>query len=86
MYGGKEQLVKLKIRDTLVGVMIDRFGKDVMIIPEDKGHFIVPVCVYVSSQLLGWVFSLGDSIEILSPPQVVEQMKEESERLFRQYH
>ncbi len=38
MYGGKEQLVKLKIRDTLVGVMIDRFGKDVMIIPEDKGH------------------------------------------------
>ena len=86
MYGGKEQLVKLKIRDTLVGVMIDRFGKDVMIIPEDKGHFIVPVCVYVSRQFLGWVFSLGDSIEILSPPQVVEQMKEESERLFRQYH
>ena len=72
MYGGKEQLVK--------------FGKDVMIIPEDKGHFIVPVCVYVSRQFLGWVFSLGDSIEILSPPQVVEQMKEESERLFRQYH
>ena len=30
--------------------MIDRFGKDVMIIPEDKGHFIVPVCVYVSRQ------------------------------------
>lgn len=86
MYGGKEQLVKLKIRDTLVGVMIDRFGKDVMIIPEDKGHFIVTVCVYVSRQFLGWVFSLGDSIEILSPPQVVEQMKEESERLFRQYH
>ena len=86
LYGGKEQLVKLKIRDTLVGVMIDRFGKDVMIIPEDKGHFIVPVCVYVSRQFLGWVFSLGDSIEILSPPQVVEQMKEESERLFRQYH
>ena len=86
MYGGKEQLVKLKIRDTLVGVMIGRFGKNVMIIPEDKGHFIVPVCVYVSRQFLGWVFSLGDSIEILSPPQVVEQMKEESERLFRQYH
>lgn len=69
-----------------MGVMIDRFGKDVMIIPEDKGHFIVPVCVYVSRKFLGWVFSLGDSIEILSPPQVVEQMKEESERLFRQYH
>ena len=60
MYGGKEQLVKLKIRDTLVGVMIDRFGKDVMIIPlRIKVILSFRSGVYVSRQFLGWVFLSG---------------------------
>ena len=85
MYGGKEQLVKLKIRDTLVGVMIDRFGKDVMMIPTDEEHFTVKVDVHVSRQFLGWIFSLGEGIKIVGPEEVVNQMKAECERLMGQY-
>ena len=85
MYGGKEQLVKLKIRDTLVGVMIDRFGKDVMMIPTDEEHFTVKVDVHVSRQFLGWIFSLGEGIKIVEPEEVVNQMKAECERLMGQY-
>ena len=85
MFGGKEQKVKLLVRNELAGVMIDRFGKDIMMIPKDEKYFTVNVDVRVSNQFLGWVFSLGDGVKIISPDEVVEQMKQEVERLQKQY-
>ncbi len=85
MFGGKEQAVKLRVANELAGVVIDRFGKAVMMIPEDEGHFTVKVDVYVSSQFIGWIFSLGDGVRIVGPEEVVEQMKQEAQRLMRQY-
>ena len=85
MFGGKEQAVKLRVANHLAGVIIDRFGKDVIMIPEDDKHFTVNVEVHVSSQFLAWVFSLGEGVKIISPNEVLEQMKTEIERLIRQY-
>ena len=85
MFGGKEQEVKLQVENNLAGVIIDRFGKDVMMIPEDENHFTVIVDVHVSNQFLGWIFSLGEGVTIVSPDEVVEQMKKEINRLIRQY-
>lgn len=67
MFGGKEQTVKLSVHNKLAGVIIDRFGKDVMMIPADEEHFNVNVDVRVSRQFLGWVFSLGSDIQIVGP-------------------
>ena len=33
MFGGREEKVKLLVENTLAGVIIDRFGKDIMLIP-----------------------------------------------------
>ena len=85
MFGGEEQTVKLLVDNSLAGVILDRFGKNVMLIPADGGHFTVNVEVHVSGQFLGWIFSLGEKVKILSPENVVEQMKREAERLVRQY-
>ena len=85
MYGGKEQKVKLLVKNELAGVIIDRFGKDVMMIPADAAHFSVNVDVHVSGQFFGWVMSLGEGVKLLGPDDVVEQMKKEIERLTRQY-
>lgn len=85
MFGGKEQTVKLMVKNNLSGVIIDRFGKDVMMIPTDDEHFIVNVDVHVSRQFLGWVFSLGEDIKIVGPDDVVKQMQKEIERLIKQY-
>ena len=85
MFGGEEQTVKLLVDNNLVGVILDRFGKDVMLIPADEGHFTVNVDVHVSGLFLGWIFSLGEQVKILSPEGVAEQMKLEAERLMRQY-
>ena len=77
MFGGKERTVKLLVKNNLAGVIIDRFGKDVMMIPADNDHFTVSVDIHVSKQFLGWVFSLGENIKILGPDDVVEMMKGE---------
>lgn len=85
MFGGKEQEVKLLVNNSLAGVIIDRFGKNVMLIPEDEHHFKVNVSVHVSNPFLGWIISLGEGVKILGPEDVVELMKKEIERLKRQY-
>ena len=85
MFRGKETSVKMLVNNSLAGVIIDRFGKDVMMIPEDEDYFRVNVDVHVSKQFLGWVFSLGEAVKIIGPDEVVEQMRGEARRLMEQY-
>ena len=86
MFGGTEQEVKLLVTNNLAGVIIDRFGKDVMMIPEDEEHFTVNVDVHVSKQFLGWIISLGAGVRIVGPDDVVDLMKIEINRLDRHYN
>ena len=85
MFRGEEQQVKLLVNNRMAGVIIDRFGKEVMIIPADADHFRVSVEVHVSPQFLSWIISLGDDVKIIGPEDVVERMREEIRRLSRQY-
>ena len=85
MFGGKEQSVKLLVENSLAGVIVDRFGKDVMMIPADADHFTVSVDVQVSSQFISWVFALGSQAKIVSPKNVVNQVRKEIEKLAEQY-
>lgn len=83
MFGGEEENVKLYCENYLANVIIDRFGKDVMMLKADEEHFTVNVHVAVSSQFLGWVFSLGSAARIVSPETVVEQMREAAENVLK---
>ena len=85
MFGGREEKVKLLVENTLAGVIIDRFGKDIMLIPSDEEHFTVNVDVHVSTQFFGWIISLGERVKILGPEEVVAQMMAVIQRLARQY-
>ncbi len=85
MYGGDETGVTLEAHNSMVSVIIDRFGKDIIISPVDEDHFRTTVNVSVSRQFLGWIMALGDDVKIVGPDEVVEQMKEEIKRLSSQY-
>ena len=67
MFGGVDTDVTLRCRNHLAGVMIDRFGKDTMLIPDGDTHFRAHVQVAVSPQFFGWVTGIGSGMEILSP-------------------
>lgn len=85
MFGGEEQTVKIECEKALAGVMIDRFGKDVTFIKKDNGYFTAIVKVAVSRQFFAWVMALGEGARITGPEPVVAQMREEADRLVKQY-
>ena len=73
MYHGELETVKLRFENSLIGVVADRFGREVFLSPDGDGHFIVTAKVAVSPQFLSWVFSFGKQAEILYPQSVKEQ-------------
>lgn len=85
MFSGEQTSVTLEGTNDMAGVLIDRFGKDIMLHPIDEEHFSAIVEVAISKQFLGWVIALGENIKITAPTAVVEQMQEEAKRLYRQY-
>ena len=85
MFGGNEQKVKLRFTNHLVGAVLDRFGRDTIIIKDGEEHFTVTVSVVVSPQFFGWVFGFGKDIEILSPESVRTEMKKQAEEICRNY-
>ena len=85
MYGGEEADVTLQGEARLVGVVIDRFGKDIPLVPLDGDRFEASVRVAVSPQFFGWVMGMGGGIRITGPEPVVRRMREEVRKLAGQY-
>lgn len=85
MYGGVEEWVRIKCDNSLAGVMIDRFGKDISMTRLNEKQFVATVDVAVSRQFMAWVIGLGDGAEIIGPESVVDEMRKEIKRLVGQY-
>lgn len=85
MYSGEMVNVSMRFRNELAGVVIDRFGKEIFIIPDGEEHFITNVEIAVSGQFLGWMFALGTGTQILGPESVVEQMQQKIQEVKQLY-
>ena len=70
MFGGHEERVRLRCRNYLAGVIVDRFGSDVMMMRDGDEHFRANVVVAVSPQFFGWLAGIGSGIEIEEPTSV----------------
>lgn len=76
MYAGEVVRVKLQFAKELANVVMDRFGKDTMLIPEPDGiHFNFTVSVALSPMFLSWVIGLGDKARILYPQKAIDACK-----------
>ena len=85
MYAGDETKVTIEAENAMVGVLIDRFGKDIIIAPVDRDHFRTTVTVAVSSHFLGWIMSLDGDVRMVAPDSVVDLMRETIDHLADQY-
>lgn len=85
MFDGEEVNVKLLIENRMANVIVDRFGKDVTMMPADDSHVTVNVSVKLSNIFIGWIFSLGDGVKIIGPDSVVQAANKEVRRLMNQY-
>ena len=77
MFSGREGQVTLRCRSSLVGVVLDRFGLDAILVPDGESHFTVTVSAVVSPQFLGWLFGLGDGVQLLRPQWAVEALQQQ---------
>ena len=78
MFGGEPTRVRIAFKKDMVGVFIDRFGRDITIRPsKEKDHLETSVDVALSDQFLGWIFALGPDVKILGPDEVVDIFKAE---------
>lgn len=73
MFGGKTTVVTLHLPDNMVGIVIDRFGKEITVRKKEEGYVSVRVKVAVSGQFYGWLTGLGNKVTILSPENVKDE-------------
>ena len=76
MLGGESTRVTLQCHNSMAGVIIDRFGKDTVMLRHDDEHFIAYVEVVPSDQFLGWIIGLSSYVQIMEPSSVVKQIKD----------
>ena len=81
MFGGETVRVSFEARNSMAGILIDRFGKDIWMVPIDGERFSASADVTISPSFFGWIMGLGDGIRITAPESVVSQMRDEIRRM-----
>lgn len=80
MFGGQTESVKLRFDNPMIGVILDRFGKDVIIQQTGEDYSEVRVDVVPSPQFYGWIFGLGGRVHLVEPLRLVREMQETARR------
>ena len=85
MFTGEERTVRLRFANHLIGSVLDRFGKDVIVVADGTEHFTVSLNVVTSPKFYAWLFGFGTDVEILSPPSARQEMQEMLARIADTY-
>lgn len=84
MFGGDVIPVTIEAAKSLVGVFIDKFGKDIVIY-QNEDTFKTTVNVAISNAFLSWVFQFGKDVRVIDPPYVVDKIKAQINELAENY-
>ncbi len=85
MFGGREETVRLRCKNKMANIIVDRFGADTIMTVADSGHFEITVKVAVSPVFLTWLMNFGADIKIISPQSVIEDFKALAREALEQY-
>ena len=85
MFGGEEIAVKIRFANNLAGVVIDRFGRETMRIPDGPDHFTITTKVFDSPLFFGWLAAFGTKAKLLYPQSVVDEFTDVLKNTLAQY-
>ncbi len=85
MFAGEERTVQLCLSNSLINVIVDRFGANVALRPLNGEQVLARVEVEVSPQFFGWLAGLSSRVRIQSPEDVAEAYKEYLSDILQQY-
>lgn len=83
MYAGTSTDVVLEFRDTLIGVVFDKFGENTKMIRSGPDRCVATVKVQVSPVFWGWLFQFAGEMTILSPAELVSQYRQRAEQIIK---
>lgn len=84
MFSGDERRVTLSCTADMIGVILDRFGKEVMIMPDARG-FRITVPVVISPWFFSWLFGFSAKIRIEAPADVREEYRRQLTKNLQEY-
>ena len=73
MYAGPMAEVELTCENSMMRIILDRFGKDVETSVVNEESFTTKVTVSVSPTFYGWIFQFGGLIRITSPKTICDE-------------
>ncbi|OZI10649.1 hypothetical protein CEW92_15660 [Bacillaceae bacterium SAS-127] len=85
MFAGQADWIKIRFKNELVNVIIDKFGHGVDIQKDGEGHFILSAKGIVSTGLVNWVLNFGSQAEVVQPNALRERVQQEVENMYRLY-
>ena len=85
MFGGKVTRITLEAENWMAGILIDRFGKDIKMVPVDEQRFEVGIDVALSLQFYGWLFGLGPSIRLTGPTPAINEFRKHIRTISKGY-
>ena len=81
MFGGQLEDVALEFDRGLIGVVYDKFGESVKMIPSGENRCIATVKVRISPVFWGWLFQFAGQMDIISPARLNEEYKQQAAKL-----
>ncbi|MFC0562226.1 helix-turn-helix transcriptional regulator [Halalkalibacter alkalisediminis] len=85
MYAGEETEIEMEFSASLINVVIDRFGRKADIRPMDDSTFKLFTKGIISEGLVRWTLTWGSDVKVLYPPRLVQMLKVEAEKLYKNY-
>lgn len=85
MFSGRQASVRLRFANRLIGVVVDRFGSDIIIHQSGPEHFTTTLKATVSPQFLSWLLGFGTEAQVLSPDWLVEQLAKQASDIAKMY-
>lgn len=81
MFGGQLEDIVLEFDRSLIGVVYDKFGESVNMMPSGENKIVATVKVMISPTFWGWLFQFGNQMKILSPSSVVNIYAEKAQSI-----
>lgn len=85
MYGGTEETVQIQFDNSLINVVIDRFGERVICHQNSENTFYINADVQISPTFWGWLFQFGNKAKILGPAQITAMARDEIAKIAQMY-
>ncbi|WP_164667503.1 helix-turn-helix transcriptional regulator [Virgibacillus doumboii] len=85
MFAGEEMWMKIRFQNSMVNVVLDRFGQEADIREMDDDHFVLTTKAKLSDGLINWILTWGNKAKVLSPDHLVDQIKEKIRQMSEVY-